>query len=277
MYKKHIKRQRGSFADARPDIPPVIVNWHHDYFLEVSILHATEIPEEMKLTKVMLFSQALHSCPALHQAMCFYIKPCQHQHVIVITVEHSDALQFAVTAQGVIPEASSMLCMPYVPTASQSHIAVPLSSPDKASGCRNDKQSQFVRCLPCCNTAGHIALSYSFTHSLGRVFFQAEVLKAASLTWRQWHGNYYHSLGESVYEAFNNACKYLHYCGGKNTSDVTPIFIERSGDEARWSDMLPAAETALKCLLPGNNYFIGDGSLQNRVGLSWAYKFGFGH
>ena len=92
-----------------------------------------------------------------------------------------------------------------------------------------------------------------------------EVIKAASLTWRQWHQNYYHGLGESVYEAFNNACKYLYYCGGSNSSDVSPIFIERSGDEARWADVLPAAESALKCLMPGNNYFIGDSSLQNRV------------
>ena len=41
-------------ADARPDIPPVMVNWHHDYFLEVTMLHSSEVPEEMKLTKVWL-------------------------------------------------------------------------------------------------------------------------------------------------------------------------------------------------------------------------------
>ena len=92
-----------------------------------------------------------------------------------------------------------------------------------------------------------------------------EVIKAASLTWRQWHQNYYHGLGESVYEAFNNACKYLFYCGGSNSSDVSPIFIERSGDQARWADVLPAAESALKCLMPGPNYFIGDSALHERV------------
>ena len=91
------------------------------------------------------------------------------------------------------------------------------------------------------------------------------IIKAASLTWRQWHQNYYHSFGESVYEAFNTACKYMYYCGGSNSSDVSPIFTVRSADEARWADVLPAAESALKCLMPGNNYFIGDSSLQNRV------------
>ena len=104
-------------------------------------------------------------------------------------------------------------------------------------------------------------ITYHNKHSL----LQVEVIKAASLTWRQWHQNYYHGFGESVYEAFNIACKYLYCCGGSNSTDVSPIFIERSGDEARWADVLPAAETALKCLMPGNEYFIGDSSLQDRA------------
>ena len=98
---------------------------------------------------------------------------------------------------------------------------------------------------------------------------QVEAIKAASLTWRPWHHgqNYDHCREESVYEALNDACKYLHYCGGNNSSDASPICIEPSGDEARWADVLPAANSALKCLMPGNNCFIGGGAWQNRVSI----------
>ena len=58
-------------ADARPDIPPILVNWHHDYFLEVTMLHSSEMPEEMNLAKVRLackhsnhIGQGLLSCEA---------------------------------------------------------------------------------------------------------------------------------------------------------------------------------------------------------------------
>ncbi len=94
---------------------------------------------------------------------------------------------------------------------------------------------------------------------------QAEVLTAATLTWRQWHLNYYHGLGESVFEVHSLACKWLHYCGAANSTDLVPIFIERSGDQATWAQFLPAAESALKCLFPGPNYFIGDDRIQNKV------------
>lgn len=94
---------------------------------------------------------------------------------------------------------------------------------------------------------------------------QAEVIKVATLTWRQWQGNFYHSLGESVFEAFNQACKYLHYCGGHNQTHVSPIFIERAGDQGRWADFLPSVESAVKCLFPSPNYYLGDSQLQHRV------------
>lgn len=94
---------------------------------------------------------------------------------------------------------------------------------------------------------------------------QAETITAATLTWRQWHLNYYHGLGESVFEVHSLACKWLHYCGTANSSDLAPIFIERPGDQASWAQFLPAAETALKCLFPGPNYFLGDDRIKNKA------------
>lgn len=94
---------------------------------------------------------------------------------------------------------------------------------------------------------------------------QAETITAATLTWRQWHLNYYHGLGESVFEVHSLACKWLHYCGTANSSDLAPIFIERPGDQASWAQFLPAAETALKCLFPGPNYFLGDDRIKNKL------------
>lgn len=96
---------------------------------------------------------------------------------------------------------------------------------------------------------------------------QVEVIKAASLTWRQWHGNLYHGLGEAVYEIFNCACKYLEHCGGEDGSELSPIFIETTGDDTQWADALPAAESVLRCLFPGPDYSLGDKAIHDRVRL----------
>ena len=61
------------------------------------------------------------------------------------------------------------------------------------------------------------------------------------------------------------ACKWLGYCGAANSTDLAPIFIERPGDQASWAQFLPAAESALKCLFPGPNHFIGDDRIRNKV------------
>ena len=94
---------------------------------------------------------------------------------------------------------------------------------------------------------------------------EAEVLTAATLTWRQWHLNYYHGLGESVFEVHSLACKWLGYCGAANSTDLAPIFIERFDYQATWAQFLPAAESALRCLFPGPNYFINDDRVRNKV------------
>ena len=61
------------------------------------------------------------------------------------------------------------------------------------------------------------------------------------------------------------ACKWLGYCGAANSTDLAPIFIERPGDQASWAQFLPAAESALKCLFPGPNHFIGDDRIRDKV------------
>ncbi|KAA6419671.1 MAG: hypothetical protein FRX49_10395 [Trebouxia sp. A1-2] len=105
---------------------------------------------------------------------------------------------------------------------------------------------------------------------------QAEVITAATLTWRQWHLNYYHGLGESVFEVHSLACKWLGYCGAANSTDLAPIFIERPGDQASWAQFLPAAESALKCLFPGPNHFIGDDRIRDKMFLLKTSAAGIG-
>ena len=99
---------------------------------------------------------------------------------------------------------------------------------------------------------------------------EATVIKVATLTWRQWHLNYYHGFGESVFEVFALACTWLDYCGGPGSAALSPIFIERgqANDQATWSQFLPAVETALKCLFPGPNYFLGDNRIREKVRAS---------
>ena len=130
----------------------------------------------------------------------------------------------------------------------------------------NSPQEATVRILPPLNvtsadcTPDHLQCSDSSSLQA-----QAEVITAATLTWRQWHLNYYHGLGESVFEVHSLACKWLGYCGAANSTDLAPIFIERPGDQASWAQFLPAAESALKCLFPGPNHFIGDDRIRDKV------------
>lgn len=136
------------------------------------------------------------------------------------------------------------------------HALSPFDAPQEAT----------VRALPASTSflqIAHLTTCNALTHPLLQA--QAEVITAATLTWRQWHLNYYHGLGESVFEVHSLACKWLGYCGAANSTDLAPIFIERPGDQASWAQFLPAAESALKCLFPGPNHFIGDDRIRDKV------------
>ena len=91
-------------------------------------------------------------------------------------------------------------------------------------------------------------------------------IKAATMTWRQWHLNWYHGVGESIFEIYSSACTYLDYCGStRNSSELTPIFIEKPGADLSWEEALPPAASALKCLYPTQAWWIKDKAIQDKV------------
>lgn len=50
----------------KPDVPAIIVNWHHSHFFEVTFMHSFDIPEAMKLTKVTHCPTLAASCTLAH-------------------------------------------------------------------------------------------------------------------------------------------------------------------------------------------------------------------
>jgi hypothetical protein len=94
---------------------------------------------------------------------------------------------------------------------------------------------------------------------------QVQHIKVSTLTWRQYHLNYYHGMGEAVIDIYNLACKYLQYCGTRNSSELTPIYIEKPGDQMSWEQALPSAAEAMHCLFPGKAHWIGDSDIYDKV------------
>ena len=91
-------------------------------------------------------------------------------------------------------------------------------------------------------------------------------IKVATMTWRQWHMNWYHAIGEAIFEIYSSACTYLDYCGGhKNSTELTPIFIEHPGDPWTWEDYIPPAAEAVKCLYPTQGWWIRDKPIQDKA------------
>ena len=91
-------------------------------------------------------------------------------------------------------------------------------------------------------------------------------IKAATFVWRQWHLNWYHGIGESLYETYNSACQFLHYCGGsRNSTELQPVFIEKPGDDEPWEVALPPLAEALKCIFPSQAYWLGDNTTQHKA------------
>lgn len=105
---------------------------------------------------------------------------------------------------------------------------------------------------------------------------QVQHIKVSTLTWRQYHLNYYHGMGEAVIDIYNLACKYLHYCGTRNSSQMTPIYIEKPGDRMSWEQALPSAAQAMHCLFPGKAHWIGDSDIHDKVLLLETAVVGIG-
>ena len=72
-------------------------------------------------------------------------------------------------------------------------------------------------------------------------------------------------MGEAVIDIYNLACKYLQYCGTRNSSQMTPIYIEKPGDRMSWEQALPSAAQAMHCLFPGKAHWIGDSDVHDKV------------
>lgn len=110
---------------------------------------------------------------------------------------------------------------------------------------------------------------YTFTE-LCFSLLQAELIAKATLTHRQWHLNYGHSIAESVFEVYNTACVYLQSCSLSNTQ-LVPVFLDRPGSfgwtgaKGNWKTVLPPAAEALQCFFPKPALWIADTALHSRV------------
>ena len=72
-------------------------------------------------------------------------------------------------------------------------------------------------------------------------------------------------MGEAVIDVYNLACKYLYYCGTANSSEMTPIYVEKPGELMSWEQALPSAAQAMHCLFPTRAYWIMDSDIQLQV------------
>ena len=106
---------------------------------------------------------------------------------------------------------------------------------------------------------------------------QVENVGLATLTHRQWHLNYYHSIAESIFEVYNLACVYFQLCDLHTRDDLVPIFLDRPGvagwdtrlgdSEGSWGTVLPPAAEALQCFYPKPALWVADPVLYEKVSL----------
>lgn len=100
-------------------------------------------------------------------------------------------------------------------------------------------------------------------------------MTTSTLTHRQWHLNYYHSIAESVFELYNLACTTLQLCNLHTREDFVPIFLDKPGlagwdtrlgeSGGNWGAVLPPAAEALQCFYPTPAIWAADPELQSRV------------
>lgn len=102
---------------------------------------------------------------------------------------------------------------------------------------------------------------------------QAETIPKATLTHRQWHLNYGHSIAESVFEVYSLACAYLQSCN-LGIADLVPVFVDRpggfgwTGAKGNWRNVLAPAAEALQCFFPMPALWAGDTALHSKVSCS---------
>ena len=104
---------------------------------------------------------------------------------------------------------------------------------------------------------------------------QAKTITKATLTHRQWHLNYYHSIAESAFEVYNLACTYFQLCNLHTRGDFVPIFLDKPGiagwdtrlgvTEGGWDTVLPPVAEALQCFYPKPALWVADPRLHKQV------------
>lgn len=106
---------------------------------------------------------------------------------------------------------------------------------------------------------------------------QYEVVRKATITYRPYHRNYYHSLAEAIFAVHLLACTYFQYCQHGDGSDLTAVFIDTIDDPVDWDTTLQSANEALQCLTPRPAYTIKDPKLHDRVILLESAVAGIGN
>ena len=106
---------------------------------------------------------------------------------------------------------------------------------------------------------------------------QVKHVSRATLTHRQWHLNYYHSVAESAFEVYNLACAAFKLCNLHTGDDFVPVFLDKAGiagwdtrlgDSAGiWGLVLPPAAEALQCFYPKPAIWIAGPEVQSRVSM----------
>lgn len=94
------------------------------------------------------------------------------------------------------------------------------------------------------------------------------MVRKATITYRPYHRNYYHSLAEAIFAVHLLACTYFQYCHHGDGSDLTAVFIDTIDDPVDWDTTLQSAIEALQCLTPRPAYTIKDPKLHDKVGVN---------
>ena len=104
---------------------------------------------------------------------------------------------------------------------------------------------------------------------------QVEHVSRATLTHRQWHLNFYHSMVESAFEVYNLACTMFKLCNLDTRDDFVPVFLDTAGiagwdtrlgeSAGSWGSVLPPAAEALQCFYPKPAIWLADPALQSKV------------
>ena len=107
------------------------------------------------------------------------------------------------------------------------------------------------------------------------MMLQVEKVSRATLTHRQWHLNYYHSMTESAFEVYNLACTVFQLCNLYTKEDFVPVFLDKAGvagwdtrlgeSGGHWGTVLPPAAEALQCFYPKPALWIADPKLATKV------------